>query len=189
MKITHFICYSTLVLISGISCRFSRNNLKRGIVLLAEAMAVTGATWFMDSSAFVRFGVLHFLGIAAVLWWLTERFLIQNKHFGIWFPVLMTAAYGVTYRLFYLKVFPVSGLGWLGFPGPGYTSTDYFPLIPFLFLYLAGVWLGRPIAERMIPDWLYRIKLPGFEWMGRYSVWIYLIHQPVLYGVIRLIAG
>jgi len=188
IRITHFICYSTLVFFSGISCNLSRNNLKRGAVLFGEGMVITGVTWVMDHTYYVRFGVLHFLGLSAVLWWLLKRYLIKEKHLERWFLFLMLVLYGVTYKLLYMKSVTFSGFGWLGFPGPGYYSTDYFPLIPFSFLYSAGIWAGSRIAARKAPGWFYNIDLPGFAWLGKHSIWIYLIHQPLLYGLVWLIA-
>ena len=73
--------------------------------------------------------------------------------------------------------------GW-GFPGPGFVSSDYFSLLPWLLLFWTGYFLYRlRPAEPLLPD----IRLPGFSAMGRHSLLIYLLHQPVLYALLVLL--
>ena len=74
-----------------------------------------------------------------------------------------------------------------GFFPRGFFSTDYFPLLPWLFLFWAGYFLhfcmGR---QRMEP--LRRSVCPALGWMGRHSLLLYLLHQPVIYGVLSAAA-
>lgn len=67
----------------------------------------------------------------------------------------------------------------LGFPPAGFTSTDYFPLLPWFFLFLTGYFLYD--LRRDTPS---RLHIPGVTAMGRHSLIIYLLHQPVIYGVL-----
>lgn len=72
----------------------------------------------------------------------------------------------------------------LGFPGPGFVFSDYFSLLPWLLLFWTGYFLYRlRPAEPLLPD----IRLPGFSAMGRHSLLIYLLHQPVLYALLVLL--
>ena len=77
----------------------------------------------------------------------------------------------------------------LGFPTADFYSTDYFPLLPWIFLYLAGYFLYR-LEKKYIHRLtaLYR-RIPVLDTLGRYSLPIYLTHQPVLYGVFCLLPG
>ena len=72
----------------------------------------------------------------------------------------------------------------LGFPGPDFFSTDYFSLVPWCFLFLAGYFLHRllegPLA-RWDPD---ALRCPPLEALGRQSLPVYMIHQPVIYGIL-----
>ena len=52
------------ILLSGASCRFSHSNIRRGLIFLAGAAAVSVVTYFIGNP--VRFGILHLLGSAAV---------------------------------------------------------------------------------------------------------------------------
>ena len=72
----------------------------------------------------------------------------------------------------------------LGFPAPSFVSSDYFPLLPWLFLFWTGFYLYRLRPETpAVPD----IRLPGIGAIGRRSLMVYLLHQPVIYGLLALI--
>ena len=81
----------------------------------------------------------------------------------------------------------------LGLLYEGFTSSDYFPLLPHLGWYMLGTVLGRTVyADK-------KTRLPGtfrnsgvarfFCWCGRQSLFIYLLHQPIVYGLLELIAS
>ena len=67
----------------------------------------------------------------------------------------------------------------LGLPYPGFRSGDYFPLLPWLFLYLAGFYLAPLLHRSSIWRELAQKKLEPLGWIGRKSLWIYLLHQPL----------
>ena len=75
-----------------------------------------------------------------------------------------------------------------GFPGEGFYSSDYFPLIPWLFLFILGYFIFRLFAHA---DLIYVFSGKDgkniVSFMGRHSLIIYLLHQPVIYAVIMLI--
>ena len=72
----------------------------------------------------------------------------------------------------------------LGFPGPAFASSDYFALLPWLFLFWTGFYLYRLRPEiPALPD----IRLPGLSVMSRHSLLLYLLHQPVLYAALVLL--
>jgi len=69
----------------------------------------------------------------------------------------------------------------LGFPAPAFASSDYFSLLPWLFLFWTGFYLYRLRPEiPALPD----IRLPGLSVISRHSLLLYLLHQPVLYAVL-----
>ena len=69
---------------------------------------------------------------------------------------------------------------YLGLPQEGFFSTDYFPLIPWFFLFLAGHFLGALLQKKGAMEYLRRGHFGALEWMGRHSLGIYLLHQPGL---------
>ena len=73
-----------------------------------------------------------------------------------------------------------------GFFPRGFFSTDYFPLLPWLFLFWAGYFLHFCMGRaRMEP--LRRSVCAPLGWLGRHSLGIYLLHQPVLYAALVLL--
>ena len=74
-----------------------------------------------------------------------------------------------------------------GFLPFDFYSTDYFALLPWLFLFWAGYFLHGVVGRaRMEP--LRRSVCPALGWMGRHSLLLYLLHQPVIYGVLSAAA-
>ena len=74
---------------------------------------------------------------------------------------------------------------YLGFMPKGFFSTDYFPLLPWLFLFWAGYFLHHLVGRgRLAP--LRRSVCPPLGWMGRHSLVLYLLHQPVILGVLTV---
>ena len=149
--------------------------------------AVSLATLLVLPETPVQFGVLTFLGSAAlltipprlglalsfalflVLWDVNEGFLGLA---GV--PLLYLP------RNWYANTLSAG----LGFPAPSFVSSDYFPLLPWLFLFWAGFYLYRLRPETpAVPD----IRLPGIGAIGRRSLMVYLLHQPVIYGLLALI--
>ena len=71
----------------------------------------------------------------------------------------------------------------LGFPPADFYSTDYFSLLPWFFLFLTGYFLRRVQLDRQArPE--RDIRLPVFSTLGRHSLLIYLVHQPLVFGLL-----
>jgi uncharacterized membrane protein len=76
---------------------------------------------------------------------------------------------------------------WLGIRDEGRVMVDWYPVIPWFGLVLVGLVLGRllypsGLPRLALPDLSTRRPVPGLRWLGRHSLAIYLIHQPVLWG-------
>lgn len=75
---------------------------------------------------------------------------------------------------------------YFGFMSKSFFSTDYFPLLPWLFLFWAGYFLHHLLGRgRLAP--LRRSVCPPLGWMGRHSLVLYLLHQPVILGVLTVV--
>lgn len=179
-----FICGS-FILLAGASARFSRSNLRHGIIVLLAGIAVEiGAA---VGGQTIRFGILQFMGVSMVLWHFAGRYLQKLPRW------LLAAGGAVLYVLtdWWAGQVTVS-VSWLyplGFPNAAFTSADYFPLLPWFFLFLMGAALGGWCLDHR-ENKILTAPLPGaLTFPGRHSLIIYLLHQPVLYGVSYLIWG
>ena len=179
-----FICCS-FILLAGASARFSRNNLRHGLVVLGAGLVVEIGAAVAGQT--IRFGVLMLLGSSMVLWHVLRKGLqrLPGWSVAVGSGVLFFAARWWTGR----TAVSVPWLYPLGFISPGFYSADYFPLLPWFFLFLIGTALGGWCLEHR-ENRLLTVSLPrALTWPGRHSLMIYVLHQPVLYGISYLIWG
>jgi uncharacterized membrane protein len=176
-----FTCCS-FILLAGISSRFSHSNLRRGAVtLLCGFLVMAGAALV---GAPILFGILQLLGVSMLIYGLAGRYLER-------WPALPAAA--VCLALFFVSRFWTQNTlvtaRWLfpfGFLYEGFYSADYFPLLPWLFLFLLGAFFGGTLKKHASLPWL-QTKVPAFvSWPGRHSLVIYMVHQPIIYGLCML---
>ena len=172
--------------------------LRRGVTVFAAGALVTAVTLVFMPGERVIFGVLTFLGTAMLLTGVLEPLLKKVM------PAVGLAVSAVLFAVCY----PV-GLGWVGLGGwklmlpqslyaNYYTayfdflhfefySNEYYAMLTWLFLFWAGYFLHGVVGRaRMEP--LRRSVCPALGWMGRHSLLLYLLHQPVIYGVLSAAA-
>jgi len=178
----------TFILLCGLCCRFSRSNLKRGLKLAGAAALVTLATLAMTlfgMDQVIWFGVLHFLA-CAVLLSVPLRGPLDEVPAAV--RIAIFAALFFAWR--FMPTLPPTGffpLYALGFPSATLRSADYFPVLPWLFLFLAGNAVGVYAQRGRFPGWMEPPRVPALAWLGRHSLLIYLLHQPVLLGVFTVL--
>lgn len=171
------------IMLAGVSSRFSRSNTRRGMLVLAAATAITAVSLLINMP--ILFGILHFLGLAMVFYGFTGR--VWEKLPQRPLPWIMALLFAASIALLKLAEVESRNLWIFGFTYPGFSSADYFPILPWIFVFLFGAWLGRPIKEGRLPKWVYTFKPPFLPVVGRRAFIIYLLHQPVLYGITMLI--
>lgn len=170
---------SLFIFISGIASRFSRSNVKRGIKTMGAAILVTIGTYIVGEP--VIFGVLHFYGVAMVLYGLLGKHL--DKLPQKLAPILWAVLFVLCYVFLLHRSYDVPGLWWLGIHAPDFYSSDYYPLLPWIFMFLLGTWAGTYVKEGRLPDWFYDTKVKFLPKVGSYGLIIYLVHQPIGYGL------
>lgn len=172
----------SFVLLSGIAARYSRSNARRGVQTLACAMVITVVMYFFGEP--VWFGVLHLLGCCMLLW---AAFGKTFEKLPPWpaligcfvlFLVLHKICYGVRVTVPWL--FP------LGLRTREFYSSDYYPLFPWLFLFLCGTVLGAWIRESRGKWKAVHVWAP-LRWIGQHALLLYMLHQPVLLGILFLV--
>lgn len=174
------------IFLSGVSSNFSHSNVKRGLKTLGIALVITLVTYFMGM--IITFGVLHLLGTCMLLYGLTEKFWRKLHEKLPWaIPALSLIGIFATARFVHGYPTTTPHLWMFGLVTAEFESADYFPLLPWMFVFLLGTWAGKYIREGRMPKWFYETKVPFFPLLGRNSLLIYVLHQPVLYGLTMLI--
>ena len=172
---------SVFILLSGLSCKLSHSNLRRGVLLFLLGAGVTVVSMFTGLPIYM--GILSFLGAAIILYDLLTP--VLRKIPGPLLAAVNAAAFTVTYCFFPREadVSIGSHLWMLGLYPHGFKPADYFPLLPWFFLLLLGTTLAEPVMERRLPAWFYRVNPPVLPFLGRHTLLIYLLHQPLLVGI------
>lgn len=177
----------SFVVLSGLCVTLGKRPVRRGLQVFGCAMVITLVTWgmtklgFLHPTLIIRFGVLHLLGISMMLWPLFRKL-------PTWLLAVLGA--GILALGYWFKNVTVTA-GWLfplGLMAPGFSSGDYFPLAPFLGWFLLGAVLGRkiyPEKRSLIPK--FSENFTFFSFLGRHSLLLYLLHQPILYGILLLV--
>ena len=185
------ICW-TFILLSGYCVSLGRRKYRRGAEVFAAGVLISAVTWVAMPSSRIFFGVLSLLGsamliTAAVEPWLKKlppacglggSFLLFLFFRGVSGGTLGFGAVrvpDVLYRSYFTACF--------GFPPKGFFSTDYFALLPWIFLFWCGFYLYQ-----LHPNGAKRsVSLPLITAMGRKSLLIYLLHQPLVYGALSVL--
>lgn len=198
------ICWS-FIFISGFCWQMGRNKLKNGLQVFGAGIVITLATLIFMPDSRVIFGVLTLLGASMLLMIPCD---VVFRKINPWIGII------ICFVLF-LFIYPVNdgylGIGsieiiqlprelysswlttYLGFPEPGFWSTDYFSLLPWFFLYAVGYFAYRVVFKGeehkqvvAIQRMLEKSVCSPLGWIGRNSLVIYMLHQPVVYGLLYL---
>lgn len=203
-----FLCI--FLCVSGICCQFSKNNLRRavrmGIAALTLSAMMSVFSIIFEEGLFVFFNILHLLTVGTLIYWFVERLearkakkesmqqneiiIIQSRNNVYFLIVAMVFLLG-------LQVIPeISGnvntylflpLGIL--PRDYLPMGDYLPMIPWLGVFIIGIVIGRSIYREKksifpgVPPTFLKLTRP-FEWVGKNSLAVYLLHQPVMLAIL-----
>lgn len=178
------------ILLSGICASFSTRTVRRGLVVLGGGLIVSAVSMGMylldlsDKSIIIYFGILHCLGVCMLLWPLF-------RSLPGWALVILGVALAGTGLYFDAAVrLEFDYLAPLGLFSRSFATADYFPLLPNLGYFLVGGALGKwlyPQRKTLFPkvnDANPLIRF--FTFLGRNSLLIYLLHQPLLAAIVWL---
>lgn len=185
------------IFLAGVSCFLSRNNLKRGIQVFGLGLLLSAVTFLLMPSQFIAFGILHLLGSCMILFAIFEKWL--KKIHNLWWIVLFFVLFLLLSRVPYGKIgyfgleitmppslYRTNFLFPVGLPSSSFSSSDYYPLIPWLFVFLSGTVFGNKLKKKELPQFIYGVNKNVVATLGSHSLVIYLVHQPLIYGVLWL---
>ncbi len=159
--------------------------LRRLAVILAAALLVSLGTWWLDPGTFVFFGILHLIFVASILG-------LPFLRAPVWLTLVAAVFFIAGPHFLAHPVFDGWPWYWLGLSTAPPATVDYVPVFPWFGVVLIGVAAGRfVLASPKLSLWGW----PGEGWLaralafaGRWSLAIYLIHQPLLIGGLMLVA-
>lgn len=190
----------TFIFISGFVWQWGMaGNLRRGLRFNLYGLMISLITLMVIPSETIWFGILNFMGCAVLLMFPLRK-LVKNVP-PVWglgsclllFVLCKRIQYGyigvgggirVPVCLYSIKI-----LTPFGFPFPGFRSSDYFPIIPWIFLYLCGYFFHGIFMGHDAWKAAARYKIPVLSVIGSRTIWIYLLHQPISMLICMLVFG
>jgi uncharacterized membrane protein len=170
---------SLFIFISGLSTNFSRSSFKRGVIVFFSAMLVTLISYFFNPEIYVVFGILHFIGICMIVSPLLKKIPTAS---------LFILSFVLVSTVFVIPHIHVSGnyLFMFGIYNRDFFSADYYPLLPWSWLFVAGMASGRLIYRQKKSIFKFSVNDNLINIIGRNSLIVYLVHQPVVLALLTL---
>lgn len=204
------ICIS-FIFISGFCFKLGKKHFKRSMTVFLSGILVSAATLIFMPDNRIVFGILTFAGTAGIIAIpfnkLMSRLYDRLDDFTvdltmlIWNLLMFIAFYNVNngiinliYKKITLPAYVFDGyfMTFMGFPDPYFFSTDYFSLIPWIFLYFTGYFAYNMVGNTdKVRKYLIKtsksVMASGVEYLGKNTLIAYLIHQPILYLITLII--
>ena len=187
------ICW-TFIFLSGFCAGMGKHTVRRGLIVFGIGAAIMLITALFMPEELIVFGVLTLIGSSMLLVGAAKPALqkvpaplglILSAGLFIFTRPVNSGSVGLLdHPLLSLPEGLYSNYitAYFGFPQPGFYSTDYFSLIPWLFLFLAGFYLYQLAGQKLLQISWKGIRPLNF--IGRHALEIYVVHQPLIYGVL-----
>lgn len=182
----------TFILLVGVSLSISyarvsnlpdlhKKYFKRGAKIFFFGLLITLVTWIYPNKGFIVFGILHFIGISVILGYFFVKYKYENLVIGM--TLILTGIF------LSQLIFDFPWLLWLGFIPANFYTLDYFPLLPWFGATLIGLFIGKmlyPVGKRnfSFKEYSEKTAVKQFCYLGRHSLGIYLLHQPLFVGIL-----
>lgn len=161
-----------------------RKFLRRGAIVFLCGMLVTLVTYFVDSQTYVRFGVLHLIGLSIILLPFFRK--LGNWNLLIALLILLLGKYVHTMHQESGLMIP------LGITPARFLTVDYFPLLPWFGVILIGLSIGQTFYVKYL-SWRSHLPLllttndSRLTFVGRHALPMYLVHQPIILGILWMV--
>lgn len=185
-------------ILCGISCTFSRSNLKRGLFLAIIAFVITIVTDLFGSV--IKFGILHSFAVGILAWWLIDL-CCRHKKIATAFVCLIIGMAIILINESFMAIYKVDKLAFVDnsdwyflgefMLGDRFFSADYYPIFPTVGYMLIGASVAPfiyPFKKSLAP------KLGKLDWYRPFSFWgrialpTYVLHQVIITSLFALIS-
>lgn len=192
------ICWS-FILLSGFCWSLGKRHLRRGLLVFGAGAVISIVTISLMPENRVVFGVLTMLGTCMLLMIPLERWLRKIPSVAGFVIMMLLFACTKNVNTGYLGfeglnllklpdfLYRGSIMTFLGFTDPEFYSTDYFTPIPWSFLFLSGYYIYRMIEKKDFMEKYFSKGYGALSFLGRHSLVIYMVHQPVIYGLLLVL--
>lgn len=183
------------IFLSGMCVVFSKKMLKRSLLILGAAAIVSIVTYIATPDVAINFGVLCCIGSCMLLMIPVKKI---SETWNTW------VAFAISFLMFLLfrninegnigfeaiKLFELPDFlyanyltAYLGFPPVTFFSGDYYALFPWFFLYMSGYFFFKGIYRKERVQKILCFKIPVLSYLGKHSLLVYMLHQPICYAV------
>ncbi len=155
--------------------------LKRILILLSCALLITLVSYFIFPERIIYFGIIHFITVASLIAVFFVRYPAYSLVIGI---LLIVIGNTISHPFFNQPM-----LHWIGMMTYKPRTEDYAPMLPWLGVVLCGVSIGYMLkntspGHRILASRSILTEISLLNWAGRRSLWIYMLHQPVLFALL-----
>lgn len=194
------ICW-TFIILSGFSFPLGNRHLKHGLLVFGGGVVVSAVTVIFMPHQRILFGILTLIGSCLLIMISLEKLLkkLSAKVGAIISLVLFILTRNLSHGYLGFEKLNIIKLpdglysnlftAYLGFPPSRFFSTDYFPLFPWLFLFIFGYFLFGILKEKCLVERIFsKGKIPLVNFLGKHSLIIYMLHQPIIYGICEAVS-
>lgn len=172
------------VFVSGWSATIGKNNNKKILWLSMSAFWVSFVTYFYLGDSWIKFGILHLLLVANFLYQIIFKKISTTGNIVLAIFCFVLSPWVVTINT------NVYWFIWLDIIPDNYSAVDHYPLIPWLGVFILGVVWGRwgVLSYRYNvhnSTMLFRV----IYWLSSRSLILYLLHQPILLLLMKIVLG
>lgn len=190
------ICW-TFIFLSGFCLSLGKHPIKRGLMVFLGGAIITIVTLVFMPENRVVFGVLTLIGSCMVIVGMLDQLLKKMiPTLGLLLSILLFAVTRnvnegwLGFEAFRWHKLPKSFYAnivtaYFAFPERDFYSTDYFSIIPWLFLFLSGYFLFQLLNKKEVLNVLEKSIFMPVEWIGEHSFIIYMLHQPIIYLILE----